>query len=154
MAHTLGTFKWYKFMALSHNQCVYICGTYIWCIPMGHTFIAHTYAKYFRYLNVKYTILCCTHVLHLVYAVSILHCICGGIFMLSLPLDMWLIMWLYMFPYVFSYHYLHNCLLGFSCSQLKGIINIPQNCPIVYHMEWSTMCVLWGFHTCSYSICR
>jgi hypothetical protein len=58
-----------------------------------------------------------------------------------------------MFPDLLPYHYFHICSSRFSCCQHKRNINVAYNCTILYHMEWSIMCVIWGFHTCSYYIC-
>jgi hypothetical protein len=41
---------------------IYMVHTHMWDIHMEYTFIAHTYAEYFRYLNVKSPYLFCTHV--------------------------------------------------------------------------------------------
>jgi hypothetical protein len=138
MAHKYCKNLWYESMGQSYTWYIQMCGTYIWCIHMEPTFIAHTYGIFwvFEYQNtISMLYTCCTLYILLIYSIT------------------YVVESLYMFPNVLSYHYFHNCSPRFSCCQLKCTINLPNNCTIMYHMEWNIMCVIWGFHACCYYIC-
>jgi hypothetical protein len=99
-----------------NTELVDICGTYIWNIHLWYIQM-----EYFKYLNFNHHIYV-VNMLAFGYVVSILNCICVGIFMLNLSSDLWLIMWLCSPSIPFVIRLCVECLCCICCDAC--IINI------------------------------
>lgn len=139
--HTCGTSKYHTNITKPYGTClwhIHIHGTYTYGV---YTWNIH----YSTYICKTFQVFECQITISMLYTCYTLHMLLlyGGIYMLSLPSNMWLIMWLYMFPNVLSYHYLCNCSSWFYVLSL----NIPLMYLIIAQLctTWSgILCVFYG----------